>query len=113
MESSIINWKLISAEPDMIFKITSYLSYVDIDNLSNCCKEMKKIFSNIGFWERKILLDFPKFCLPNVYEIPVEDIYWHLKHLDHYCNRECYNICYNCYNRTHCFNITHCCVSHC
>lgn len=84
-----------------------------MDNLSKCSKDMKKMFERVRFWEHKIALDFPDFQIPDLYEIPYCDIYWQLKYLDHYCNKECYYICTNCFERTSCFNITHCCFCLC
>ena len=108
MVSKAFDWNAISCEPDIIMKITSYLSYKDIDNLENSSINLKLVFEKIRLWERKIVLEFPYFVLSDEYEDNPNHIYWQLRYLDHYCNSKCYNICNICYNQTICFNITHC-----
>ena len=97
------------AEPDILFKITSYVRYVDIENLQNTSSELRKIFKETEFWERKLRIEFPKFDLPRSCPDPLSYVYWQLKYFGHYCDDNCYNICNNCNDYTHCFNITHCC----
>ena len=108
MEYQMFDWNAISCEPDIIFKITSYLSYKDIDNLENSSIILKLIFKRVRLWENKILKEFPYFNINEDLEDEPNVIYWHLRYLDHYCNHKCYNLCNICYRKSICFNITHC-----
>ena len=106
-------WNYLASEPDIIFKITSYLAYKDIDNLENCSKLFANIFKNLNFWKRKIIQDFPDFKMAEECKEYKNEIYWQLKYLGHHCNSKCYNLCNLCYTETHCFNITKCKKDNC
>ena len=101
-------WHVIACEPDIIFKILSYLSYQDINNLEESSKLFEILFEKAKIWKRKIKQDFSGFNICDEFETKDSDIYWHLRYLSHYCNSKCYNICNICFIKTHCFNITKC-----
>ena len=107
MEQRKFDWEALSREPDIIYKIVSYLKYVDIHNFENSSKIIKTIFSEIKLWERKIRLEYPRLASDS-YEDEPNDVYWQARYLNHICDSRCYAHCNTCLEYTHCFNITRC-----
>ena len=107
MEQRKFDWETLSREPDIIYKIVSYLKYIDIHNLENSSWIIKTIFSEIKLWERKIRLEYPRLASDS-YEDEPNDVYWQARYLNHICDSQCYNLCNTCLEYTHCFNITRC-----
>ena len=111
MENKVIdgvdNWKRISCEPDIIFKILSYISFQDISRLEESSKTFESIFDRSRIWKRKLKQEFDFDVSCDSKEHPRE-IYWQLKYLGHYCDKKCYNRCNICNKETHCFNLTKC-----
>ena len=107
MEQRKFDWETLSREPDIIYKIVSYLKYIDIHNLENSSWIIKTIFSEIKLWERKIRLEYPGLASDS-YEDAPNDVYWQARYLNHICDSRCYNLCNTCLEYTHCFNITRC-----